>query len=103
MLMGERYLELLQDVITNFVENLPLHELQNVWFQHDGSPPQKISNVEQYLMETFQNQVIGYGGFMGPPRSHDLTPMDFFLWGNIKGQVYENPSANTEGSSTTHY
>ncbi|GBL93892.1 hypothetical protein AVEN_153650-1 [Araneus ventricosus] len=85
-LTGQRYLELLQDVITDFVENLPLHELRNVWFQHDGAPPHKISNVKQYLMETFQNQIIGYGGFVEwPPRSPDLTPLDFFLWGHIKG------------------
>ncbi|GBN37733.1 hypothetical protein AVEN_155451-1 [Araneus ventricosus] len=58
------YLELLQDVITNIVENLLLHQLQNVWFQHDGAPPQKILNVKQYLMATFQNQVIWYGGFV---------------------------------------
>ncbi|GBM37732.1 hypothetical protein AVEN_179814-1 [Araneus ventricosus] len=31
-LTGQRYLELLQDVITDFVENLPLHQLRNVWF-----------------------------------------------------------------------
>ncbi|GBM15256.1 hypothetical protein AVEN_144043-1 [Araneus ventricosus] len=36
-LMLQRYLELLQDVITVFVdtvfvENLPLHQLRNVWF-----------------------------------------------------------------------
>ncbi|GBN87454.1 hypothetical protein AVEN_149389-1 [Araneus ventricosus] len=79
-LTGQRYLELLQDVITDFVENIPLHQLRNVWFQHDGAPPHQISNVKQYLMETFQNQVIGYGGFVErPPRSPDLTPLDFFL------------------------
>ncbi|GBN01960.1 hypothetical protein AVEN_166581-1 [Araneus ventricosus] len=58
-LTGQRYLEVMQDVITDFVENLPLHQLRNVWFPHDGAPPHKISNVKQYLMETFQNQVIG--------------------------------------------
>ncbi|GBL88968.1 hypothetical protein AVEN_255138-1 [Araneus ventricosus] len=84
-LTGQRYLELLQDVITDFVENLPLRQLRNVWFQHDGAPPHKISNVKQYLMETFQNQVIGYCGFVEwPPRSPYLTPLNFFLWGHIK-------------------
>ncbi|GBN26204.1 Zinc finger protein 45 [Araneus ventricosus] len=91
-LTGQRYMELLQDVITDFVENLPLQQLRNVWFQHDGAPPHKISNVKQYLMETFQNQVIGYGDFVEwPPRSADLTPWDFFLWGHMKGQVYATP------------
>ncbi|GBN74642.1 hypothetical protein AVEN_168164-1 [Araneus ventricosus] len=43
-------------------------------------------------METFQNQVIGYVSFVEwPTLSSDLTPLDFFLWGHIKGQVYANP------------
>ncbi|GBM46424.1 hypothetical protein AVEN_256397-1 [Araneus ventricosus] len=63
------YLELLQDAITDFVENLPLHQLRNVWLQHDGAPPHKISNVKQYLMDTFQNQIIGYCGFVEFPRA----------------------------------
>ncbi|GBM88400.1 hypothetical protein AVEN_149453-1 [Araneus ventricosus] len=60
--------------------------------QHDGAPPYKISNAKLYLMEAFQNQIIGYGGFVEwPVRSPDLTPLDFFLCGHIKGQVYEIP------------
>ncbi|GBN15388.1 hypothetical protein AVEN_122839-1 [Araneus ventricosus] len=91
-LTEQRYLELLQDVITDFVENLPLHQLRNVWFQHYGAPAHKISNVKQYLMETIQNPVIGYGGFVEwLSRSPDLTPLDVFLWGHIKGQVYATP------------
>ncbi|GBL84508.1 hypothetical protein AVEN_117250-1 [Araneus ventricosus] len=43
-------------------------------------------------METFQNQVIGYGGFVEwPSRSPDLTLLNFFLWGHIKGQIYATP------------
>ncbi|GBM05972.1 hypothetical protein AVEN_247664-1 [Araneus ventricosus] len=43
-------------------------------------------------METFQNQIIGYGGFVEwPPRSPDFTPLDFFLWGHIKEQVHATP------------
>ncbi|GBO19401.1 hypothetical protein AVEN_18853-1 [Araneus ventricosus] len=91
-LTGQRYLELLQDVRTDFVENLPLHQLRIVWFQHDEDPLHKISNFKQYLMETFQNQVIEYGGFVEwPPHSPDLTPLDFFLGGHIKGKVYVTP------------
>ncbi|GBL94233.1 hypothetical protein AVEN_16766-1 [Araneus ventricosus] len=60
-LTGQRYLKLLQD---------------------------SISDIDENLMETFQNQVIGYGGFVEwPPRSPDLTSLDFFLWGHIKGQT----------------
>ena len=27
----------------------------------------------------------------GPPRSPDLTPLDFFMWGYLKQQVYAAP------------
>ncbi|GBL74171.1 hypothetical protein AVEN_231055-1 [Araneus ventricosus] len=63
-----------------------------------GAPLKKISNVKPYLMETFQNEVIWYGGFIEwSPRSPDSTTLDF-LWGGIC-----DPSANIAGSSTTHY
>ncbi|GBN39250.1 hypothetical protein AVEN_167095-1, partial [Araneus ventricosus] len=72
--------------------DLPLSDLRNVWFQHDGAPPHKVSSVQKYNWDTFQQQVIGYGGSVEwPPRSPDLNPMDFFLWGYIQQRVYATP------------
>ncbi|GBN85387.1 hypothetical protein AVEN_162119-1 [Araneus ventricosus] len=35
---------------------------------------------------------MGKGGFQEwPPRSPDLTPMDFFLWGYLKQHMYATP------------
>ncbi|GBN47399.1 Acetylcholinesterase-1, partial [Araneus ventricosus] len=66
--------------------------LRNVWFQHDGEPVHKTSSVMLYLVEEFGEQIIGCGGFQEcPPRSPDLTPIDFFLWGYLKQQVYATP------------
>ena len=31
-----------------------------------------------------------------PPRSPDLTPLDFFLWGYVKTQVFETEVQNIE-------
>jgi len=43
------------------------------------------------LHERFEGMVISRGGDMNwPPRSCDLTPLDFFLWGYLKSQVYTN-------------
>ena len=36
----------------------------------------------------FQDTIISRN--LWPPRSHDLTPADFFLWGLLKGTVYKN-------------
>ena len=40
-----------------------------------------------------REKIIGYGCFEEwLPGSPDLTPMDFFLWGYLKQQVYATPS-----------
>lgn len=31
-----------------------------------------------------------------PPRSPDLTPLDFYFWGYIKNEVYKEPLQNIE-------
>jgi hypothetical protein len=33
---------------------------------------------------------------LGPPRSPDLSTCDFYLWGFLKGRVYEPNPRNTE-------
>jgi hypothetical protein len=38
-------------------------------------------------------EVVSY---LGPPRSPDLTPMEFFLWGYVKNIVYQDKTANPQ-------
>ncbi|KMQ81391.1 transposable element tc3 transposase, partial [Lasius niger] len=69
------------DMLQNFA--LPqLEELQPiVYFQQDGAPPHWLTAVREHLNETFPNRWIGRGGpIPWPPRSPDITPLDFFLW-----------------------
>ncbi|GBM07608.1 hypothetical protein AVEN_230041-1 [Araneus ventricosus] len=93
----EQVQEEMKDLIRAVKEEMRTHvesQLRNVWFQHDCTPAHKTSSVKQYLVEEFLEQIIGYGGFQEwHPRTADLTPMDFFLWGNLKQQVYAT-SAN---------
>jgi hypothetical protein len=43
----------------------------------------------QDLNDTFPNQWIGCGSTINwPPRSPDLTPLDFCLWGWMTSEVY---------------
>ena len=66
-------------------------------FQQDGAPPHWSLNERQYLNATLHNKWIGRGGnddcvlLHWPPRSLDLTPCDFFLWGYVKDLVYVPP------------
>jgi hypothetical protein len=64
-----------------------------MWFQQDGVPPHFHRNNRQYLDDNFTNTcIIGWGSNnLWPPRSPDLTPLDFFLWGVLKERVYQTP------------
>ncbi|GBM39967.1 hypothetical protein AVEN_142242-1 [Araneus ventricosus] len=85
-------------------EDLPLSDLRNVWFQHDGAPPHKVSSAQHYILDTFQQQVIGYGGCVEwPPLSPDLKPLDFFLWVYIKQRVYATPPPTLQELSKPYY
>ena len=46
---------------------------------------------------TFPNKWIGRRGpIEWPPRSPDITPLDFFLWGYLKSEVYVNRPNNVD-------
>ena len=67
-----------------FVDNI----LDLVVFQQDGALPQFAHIVRNYLNETFPGRWIGQGSpRFWAARSRDLTPLDFFAWGQIMTQV----------------
>lgn len=69
-----------------------------IWFQQDGAPPHFGINVRQYLNDTFPNRWIGRRGPVEwAARSPDLSPLDFFLWGDLKNKVYVNRPGDIEG------
>ncbi|GBM23804.1 hypothetical protein AVEN_91142-1 [Araneus ventricosus] len=56
-----------------------------MWFQHDGVPAHFSTNVRNYLNATFGARWIGRGGPVPwPPRSPDLSSLDYLLWGHLK-------------------
>jgi len=63
-----------------------LYENSEVFYQQDGAPPHYHRDVRAFLDENLQGHWIGTFEF--PPRSPDLTPMDFYLWGTLKDVVY---------------
>ena len=51
-----------------------------MWYQHDGAPAHFSIAARQVLNDKYPNRWIGRGGPVPwPPRSPDLTPLDFFL------------------------
>lgn len=102
-LTGQLYLEFLEDSLIPALATLypnpndPDLPIDHLWYQQDGAPPHYAANVRRYLDNTFQGRWIGRrGAIEWPPRSPDLTPLDFFLWGYIKGIVYKNKPDTVE-------
>lgn len=88
-LNGNQYLQFLQNDLPNLLDDVPLNLRQNMWFMHDGAPPHYPAAVRNFLDEWLSRRWFGRGSeFPWPPRSPDLNPLDFFLWGYIKSLVY---------------
>ena len=77
------------DLLTEYVSpQLEQYQLQVV-FQQDGAPPLWGLQVRQFLNDTFPDKWIGRDSpILWPPRSPDITPLDFFLWGCVMDIVY---------------
>lgn len=71
--------------------------IRRVWWIQDGAPCHRARVVHDRLQALFPGRVVGIGhGIEFPPRSPDLTPLDFYLWGFIKSNVYRTPPANIQ-------
>ncbi|GFU16635.1 transposable element Tcb2 transposase [Trichonephila clavipes] len=83
---GDRY----RAMITNFfISELNNHDVQELWFQQDGATCHTARATIDLLKDTFGDHLISrFGPVNWPPRSCDLTPLDYFLWGYVKSLVY---------------
>ncbi|GFU61735.1 uncharacterized protein TNCV_4612131 [Trichonephila clavipes] len=77
-------------MITNFfIPELNNHDVQELWFQQDGATCHTARATIDLLKDTFGGRLISrFGPVNWSPRSCDLTPLDYFLWGYVKSLVY---------------
>ncbi|GFX00145.1 uncharacterized protein TNCV_296341 [Trichonephila clavipes] len=77
-------------MITNFfIPELNNHDFQELWFQQDGATCFTARATIEFLKDTFGDRLISrFGPVNWPPRSCDLTPLDYFLWGYVNSLVY---------------
>lgn len=88
-LTGERYLGFLENEINNFMANIPPHQLGAMVWQQDGAPAHGVRPVTDFLNQRYPQWIGKNGTVRWPPRSPDLTELDFFLWGHLQGVVYD--------------
>jgi len=108
-LTANRYLHFLREVLPLLLENVNLEVRGRMWFQQDGAPVHNTNDVTNFLRQTYgnrfignkgtawyENQIDGEGPILWPPRSPDLSPLDYFFWGLVKDRVYATPCNTKE-------
>lgn len=88
-LNGESYNNFLIEHLPGLLIDIPDETKRRMWFMHDGAPAHYSLNVRHTLNLQYPGRWLGRGGPVNyPPRSPDLTCMDFYLWGRLKDLVY---------------
>ncbi|GFW51992.1 uncharacterized protein TNCV_1189221 [Trichonephila clavipes] len=94
---AQRHLTLLREII---VPCLILRgQISNVTFMQDGATSHTANPVKAFLIQAFgEDRIISRRcRYPWPPRSPDLTPANFWLWGYLKSRVYlSGPSSLSE-------
>lgn len=101
---GEVYLAMLNDQVVPVLEEEFLRfrrqqngQFRHLWWAQDGAPAHRTRIVTARLQQLFGNRVLALNHEVEwPPRSPDLTPLDFFLWGYLKSRVYTTPPASLD-------
>lgn len=94
-LTHDRYLNMLREFVLPELKRQ--HDKEDFFFQQDGAPPHYALAVRTFLDEELPNRWIGRRGPLEwPPRSPDLTPMDFFFWGIVKDKVFARRPSSIE-------
>ena len=99
---GVKYLEMLNEkvfpkLVELFGDQFDGGHFSRLWWAQDGAPAHTALDIRDWLAEFFQNHIIAlHHNPEWPPRSPDLTPCDFFLWGYVKSRVFVTPPASVD-------
>ena len=56
-------------------------------FQQDGASVHRTHENIQLIRESFNSVISKNGDIEWPPRSPDLSPLDYWLWGDVKSRM----------------
>ena len=67
------------------------NDMDDMCFQRDGVTCHTANVTIDFLRTVFKNRIISRNSDVNwLPRSRDLTPLDYFLWGAVKNKCYAN-------------
>jgi hypothetical protein len=84
------YLQMLQYFF--WPKHIKTADYKKYHFQQDGATPHTANNVQDWLTTKFGEKFVNKKKW--PPRSPDLNPCDYYLWGHLKTTAY-NPMPTT--------
>jgi hypothetical protein len=86
------FLYFLKNELSLLLEDVPLNIRKQLIFQMDGCGAHSARVVTNWMNAHYPRRWIGrFGPVKFPPRSPDLTPMDFTIWAQLKSHVYSRP------------
>ncbi|GBO33572.1 hypothetical protein AVEN_218360-1 [Araneus ventricosus] len=90
----QRYRDMLRDFVIPRLQQRRC--LQDFIFIQDGALPHINRRVKHLLRQHFTDARVISGHFptAWPPRSPDITPSDFCLWGFLKDNIYRKRPAS---------
>lgn len=92
---SERYTLMLRQYLSAELQEFRGHN-SRTWFQQDGATCHTSNMSLEVVRELFPSKVISRRANIDwPPRSPDLSPPDYFLWGYLKSRVYVNNPRTT--------
>ena len=64
-------------------------DIGNIWLQQNGATWHTAEATLDVWRPVFQDRIISSrADVMWPPRSCDLTPLEYYLWGAVKDKCY---------------
>ena len=98
---GNMYLQMINDGVVPQLEEHFERQVRGVyrwlWWAQDGAPAHRLIAVWDRLRELFGERVIAVNHDVEwPPRSPDLTPCDYSLWGHSKNKVFVTPTRDLD-------
>ena len=68
-------------------------DIGNIWFQQDGATCRTAEATLDVLSLVFEDHIISRrADVVWPPRSCNLTPLNYYLWGAVKDKCYADKS-----------
>ena len=72
-----------------FFTKIEEKDIDNILFQQDGATYHTAEATLDVLRPVFEDRIISHrADVVWPPRSCDLTPLNYYLWGAVKDRCY---------------